>query len=133
MGDRTFAVVLLSRFTPGLRLPVYVAAGVLSKDFLKFSSALLLAAVVWTPLLVGAGGAVAESSEAITNGVWGGIALPGTFLSPLDTESRFRLQFLWASCMRADERCGSQRAAAADGAFLPRSVEDSIGSSFLHG
>ena len=93
MGDRTFAVVLLSRFTPGLRLPVYVAAGVLSKDFLKFSSALLLAAVVWTPLLVGAGGAVAESSEAITNGVWGGIALPVAILVGILYAGRRAMRF----------------------------------------
>ena len=76
MGERTFSVVLLSRFTPGLRLPVYVAAGVLGKDFRKFSLALLLAAALWTPLVVWAGGEVAERSAAITIGGWGGIALP---------------------------------------------------------
>ena len=80
MGDRTVSVVLLSRFTPGLRLPVYVAAGVLGRDFRKFSLALLLAAVAWTPLLVWTGGEVAERVATTTEGIWAGIALPVALL-----------------------------------------------------
>ncbi|MFN0105634.1 MAG: VTT domain-containing protein [Bryobacteraceae bacterium] len=47
-------VVLLSRFTPGLRLPTYFAAGMLRVDVVRFSLALLVASLLWTPLLVGA-------------------------------------------------------------------------------
>src|SRR6266849_817135 len=47
-------VVLLSRFTPGLRLPTYVAAGLLKTNFWRFTVYFLIAAAVWTPLLVGA-------------------------------------------------------------------------------
>lgn len=54
LDNRGLAVVLLSRFTPGLRLPTYFAAGVLRIPVLRFSLALLLAAVLWTPLLVSA-------------------------------------------------------------------------------
>jgi membrane protein DedA with SNARE-associated domain len=46
-------MVLLSRFMPGLRLPTYVAAGVLGMDPLRFVGLFLLAAALWTPLLVG--------------------------------------------------------------------------------
>jgi membrane protein DedA with SNARE-associated domain len=76
MGDRTFSVVLLSRFTPGLRLPVYLAAGVLSRDFRKFSLALVLAAAAWTPLLVWAGGAATERWATTSGGVWTGVVFP---------------------------------------------------------
>ncbi len=53
MADRGAAVVLLSRFTPGLRLPTYLAAGILRTHFWTFNSYFLIAALIWTPLLVG--------------------------------------------------------------------------------
>ncbi len=43
----------LGRFVPGTRLPTYVAAGVLKASFLKCTLYFLVAAAVWTPLLVG--------------------------------------------------------------------------------
>ena len=53
LAERGASVVILSRFTPGLRLPTYVAAGVLKTRFWTFSMYFLLAAVLWTPALVG--------------------------------------------------------------------------------
>lgn len=53
LQEHDIFAVLLSRFVPGLRLPTYVAAGLLRLDFLRFSLALLLAVAIWTPLLVG--------------------------------------------------------------------------------
>jgi len=47
-------VVIVSRFTPGLRLPTYVAAGLLKTRFWTFAAYFLLAAALWTPVLVGA-------------------------------------------------------------------------------
>ncbi|HEV8146068.1 MAG TPA: VTT domain-containing protein, partial [Bryobacteraceae bacterium] len=52
-AERGLAVVFLSRFTPGLRLPAYVAAGILRTRFWSFAGYFLIAASVWTPLLVG--------------------------------------------------------------------------------
>jgi membrane protein DedA with SNARE-associated domain len=52
--ERGASVVILSRFTPGLRLPVYVAAGLLQTSFWTFAAYFLLAAALWTPALVGA-------------------------------------------------------------------------------
>jgi pimeloyl-ACP methyl ester carboxylesterase/membrane protein DedA with SNARE-associated domain len=46
-------VVLSSRFLPGSRLPTFVAAGILHTRFLPFAGYFLLAAALWTPLLVG--------------------------------------------------------------------------------
>lgn len=46
--------VFLSRLTPGLRLPVYFAAGMLKTNFLRFASFFAIAAFIWTPILVGA-------------------------------------------------------------------------------
>lgn len=45
--------VFLSRFTFGLRLPIYLLAGMLKTSFWKFTFYFLLATIVWTPLLVG--------------------------------------------------------------------------------
>ncbi len=45
--------VFLSRFTPGLRLPTYVLAGILQTSFIKFTLFFFLATAFWTPILVG--------------------------------------------------------------------------------
>jgi len=61
LAGRGAAVVLLSRFTPGLRLPAYVAAGLLKTRFWTFAGLFLLAALLWTPLLVGAAALLGRS------------------------------------------------------------------------
>ena len=50
---RGAGVIFLSRFLPGLRLPTYVAAGILRMRFGVFALYFLLAGIVWTPILVG--------------------------------------------------------------------------------
>lgn len=47
------SAVFISRFTFGLRLPIYFIAGTLKTDFLKFAFYFLLAVSLWTPLIVG--------------------------------------------------------------------------------
>lgn len=54
LGRNGMSAIFLSRITPGLRLPVYFSAGVLKTDFLSFAFFFAVAAVIWTPLLVGA-------------------------------------------------------------------------------
>lgn len=54
LSAKGMIVVLLSRFAPGLRLPTYVAAGLLKTRFWRFAVYFLFAAAIWTPLLVGA-------------------------------------------------------------------------------
>jgi pimeloyl-ACP methyl ester carboxylesterase/membrane protein DedA with SNARE-associated domain len=49
---RGVMVILLSRFTPGARLPTYFAAGALNTSFWSFTFYFSLAAALWTPLLV---------------------------------------------------------------------------------
>src|SRR5215831_14583821 len=61
LEQRGAGVVILSRFTPGLRLPTYVAAGLLKTRFWAFSSYFLLAAFLWTPALVGAAALLGKS------------------------------------------------------------------------
>jgi membrane protein DedA with SNARE-associated domain len=60
LEQRGFVVVFLSRFTPGLRLPTYFAAGMLPTNSLAFAFYFLLAAAAWTPLLVGAAAVFGE-------------------------------------------------------------------------
>jgi membrane protein DedA with SNARE-associated domain len=51
--DRHLALtVLASRFLPGTRLPMYVAAGVWSRRPFAFALWSLVAVLIWTPLLV---------------------------------------------------------------------------------
>ncbi len=50
---RGLMVVLISRFTPGLRLPTYFAVGLLHTNLWKFTAFFMLASAIWTPLLVG--------------------------------------------------------------------------------
>ncbi len=47
------AVIFTSRFIPGTRLPTYLAAGLLHRDWLRFTLYFALSAAVRTPLLVG--------------------------------------------------------------------------------
>lgn len=58
-------VVMLSRFTPGLRLPTYIAAGALPTRWTAFAFYFLIAALVWTPLLVGAAGLLHSAAGSI--------------------------------------------------------------------
>ncbi len=46
-------VILVSRFVPGMRLPTYVAAGLLRMAPWRFTVSLLIPVLLWTPLLVG--------------------------------------------------------------------------------
>jgi len=54
LAQKGLIVVFASRFTPGLRLATYFAAGILRTRFGAFAAYFLLASLVWTPLLVGA-------------------------------------------------------------------------------
>lgn len=55
------AVILLSRFVPGSRLPTYFAAGLLHLNFWSFFLFFLVAGLLWAPLLVWVASAVGES------------------------------------------------------------------------
>jgi membrane protein DedA with SNARE-associated domain len=64
---RGVRMVVLSRFIPGSRLPLYVAAGVLRAPIRPIAIALGIASGIWTPMLVGlswmTGGAIAAWLE----------------------------------------------------------------------
>jgi len=47
------AIIIASRFLPGSRLPTYLSAGIIGAGFWMFTAYFLLAAVIWTPMLVG--------------------------------------------------------------------------------
>ena len=52
LDARLGSVVLASRFLPGSRLPVFLAAGIFGRRPFAFAAWSLLAVLVWTPLLV---------------------------------------------------------------------------------
>lgn len=68
-------VIFLSRFTPGLRLPTYVAAGLLRTSFRTFALFFAIAGILWTPALVGIA-AIAGERLAETIGGLGARQLP---------------------------------------------------------
>jgi len=51
--ERGGRLVLATRFMPGIRLPAYLAAGILRVPWLPFIGWFALGCVLWTPLLVG--------------------------------------------------------------------------------
>lgn len=53
LNSRGASVIFISRFVTGLRLPTYLIAGALRLNFAKFAIYFLVAALVWTPLLLG--------------------------------------------------------------------------------
>lgn len=48
---RVFKVVLISRFLPGMRLPVYTTCGFVGADFRQFTLAAVIATTCWTTML----------------------------------------------------------------------------------
>jgi len=61
--ERRGAVVIgLGRFVPGTRLPTYLAAGILRVGALRCAALFLLAAAVWTPLLVGSAAIIGSTA-----------------------------------------------------------------------
>ncbi|MCW9708299.1 alpha/beta fold hydrolase [Fodinibius salsisoli] len=46
-------IIMASRFLPGSRFPTYFSAGVIGAGFWMFVGYFLLAAIIWTPILVG--------------------------------------------------------------------------------
>ena len=46
-------LIVVTRWIPGMRIPTYVAGGMLKLNFFKFITYFLCAAIIWTPALVG--------------------------------------------------------------------------------
>jgi len=61
---RGTAMIFFSRFVPGMRLPTFLAAGVLRMGFWRFLGWLLLASLLWAPVLVGLAAVVGEQAIA---------------------------------------------------------------------
>ena len=80
--ERSAALILGGRFVPGTRLPTYVAAGVVRMPLLRFTFWILVAAALWTPLLVG-GTALFGTAAANRIGAFQDRALPWLVVSAL--------------------------------------------------
>ena len=81
--EKGAAVIAISRFMPGMRLPTYFAAGVLHTSFWWFSLYFFLAAAVWTPLLVFFSmklGANAVNAMLGSQGFWTKVLLSALFI-----------------------------------------------------
>jgi len=71
---RGWSAILAARFVPGTRFPVYVSAGILGRRVDRFLIWAAVAALLWTPLLVGIvavlGDAVAAPLQRVLGGGW---------------------------------------------------------------
>lgn len=56
-----FGAVIAARFLPGTRVPLYVTAGIVKSNSRRFVLAAMIAALLWTPLLVLLAAALGES------------------------------------------------------------------------
>ena len=83
-GQHGARAVFAARFMPGLRLPFYLAAGILGRSTGTFLFWMFLAALLWTPLLVGAaalfGQAVTGPLTSFFGSGWIVLVLGGTTL-----------------------------------------------------
>lgn len=71
LQSRGSKVVLISRFLPGLRLPIYFASGLLRTRARDFALWFAVAGLVWTPILVGATALIARQFEVRLDQVTG--------------------------------------------------------------
>ncbi len=62
---RGLAIIFASRFMPGMRLPTYVAAGMVRTPLARFTLYFAIAAVLWTPILVGISALLGETAMAL--------------------------------------------------------------------
>ncbi|HJQ35696.1 MAG TPA: DedA family protein [Thermoanaerobaculia bacterium] len=72
--------VLTARFLPGTRVPAYMAAGAMGMSFARFSTFFLIAAIIWTPILVGSSAFLGVSLQSVG---WGAQIGAGIFLVAL--------------------------------------------------
>jgi pimeloyl-ACP methyl ester carboxylesterase/membrane protein DedA with SNARE-associated domain len=59
------ALVFMTRFLPGTRLPSYFAAGMLRTSFARFALYFFIACALWTPLLVGLSAGFGEAAQQV--------------------------------------------------------------------
>ena len=65
VDQRLALAIFASRFVPGTRLPMYVAAGVCGRRPLAVAGSSLLAVMAWTPLLVVSTACLGETAIAL--------------------------------------------------------------------
>lgn len=71
MDRNAVGAVIAARFLPGTRVPLYLTAGIVKSDSRRFLLAAMLAALVWTPMLVLLAAAFGESFSAPFKGFIG--------------------------------------------------------------
>ncbi|MEL6343614.1 MAG: alpha/beta fold hydrolase [Myxococcota bacterium] len=72
-GRNGAQVIFTSRFTPGMRLPMYVAAGILRTPLMKVTLWLLVASVLWTPPIIYLAAILGEPALAWVEGAQNGV------------------------------------------------------------
>jgi membrane protein DedA with SNARE-associated domain len=94
--ENTGRAILASRFLPGARLPLYLAAGAAGVSGLRFAFWAMVAALVWTPLLVlttaAAGSAIAARLPMVF-GALASIAIAGRWIAASHNRVRVRAWF----------------------------------------
>jgi membrane protein DedA with SNARE-associated domain len=98
------AVVFASRFTPGMPLPVYLAAGALRTNAARFTLYFAIASAVWTPILVGAATLLGSrrAQDGFSRFSWLIAVMAMMVVAPrlLTWERRRRILGMWRSIVR---------------------------------
>lgn len=108
LSRRGLIVVFLSRFTPGLRLPTYFAAGLLRTSLWRFAALFALAAALWTPILVASAMLFGEAALRTVfahqdEGILASIAVVGSAVLLMRASralSRFHHRRVWPGRMK---------------------------------
>lgn len=76
------ALLFVSRFLPGSRLPLYLTAGACGYPLPRFAAVLLLAAALWTPAIVGVAAASGSAAQDLLGdwGRWSWLVVPAVVL-----------------------------------------------------
>lgn len=69
MRRNALLMVVLARFTPGLRLPVFAGVGTIGMPFPPFAATVVVTTLIWTPGLWFAATKLDMSAQAITSGL----------------------------------------------------------------
>jgi len=94
--------ILTSRFLPGTRLAVYVAAGAAGVPFTTFAAWSALATAVWTPLLVGLSAIFGRAVDSVLHTYFG----VAWFLLPLAVLLVWRGEAILRTAQAASSRLG---------------------------
>jgi membrane protein DedA with SNARE-associated domain len=84
LARRMLGFLIIARFVPGLRLPVFIASGVAQAPFRLVAAVVALSTPIWTTLLfeIARNAGVLAADQLAGMAIWLGLALGALFIVP---------------------------------------------------